>query len=211
MPLVELGLVSRLDAQHPALTPRRHASSQRMLRCVAGFYGDPRHAQAVADALRLRFGLRDDQVDVIRADGLTRQALARAAQRWQCLRPRWGGLKQGLHLLGGALTGMVTGGVAAVLGWLLIGGAGDTAADAWAWLLPGLWAGALSGATTALAMSWRQPRHRFDLTVARRLRRGYSAVVAHGLGELQEAGVLAHLQDTSHSWCAEAPRRDPRL
>lgn len=210
MPLVELGLVSRFEADDPALQQRPAPASRRTLRCVAGFYALPAEAQVVAASLRRQFGLDDHQVEVIPPDGLTRQAFSRVAQRWQCLRPRWGLLGQGLHLVIGAATGMLTGGAASLLGWVLLAGA-DTGAGLLPWLVPGLWAGAVAGAVSALVMCWRQARHRFDDTVARKLRRGYSAVVAHGLATRHEAAVLAYLQDTSHSWCAEAPRRDVRL
>lgn len=209
MPLVDLGLVSRIEADDPALVQRPAMPSRRTLRCVAGFYGRPDDAQAVAHALREQFGLAEDQVEVIRPAGLTRQDFERVAQRWRCLRPRWGRLGPGVHLFIGAATGMLTGGVAALLDWVLIGSS-QPGPDALAWLLPGLWAGALAGAATAVVVSWRQSCHRFDDTVARKLRRGYSAVVAHGLAERHEAPVLAHLQDTSRSWCAEAPRREMR-
>ena len=59
---------------------------------------------------------------------------------------------------------------------------------------------------TSAALGWRQPPHRFNDTVARKLVRGHSVVVVHRLDDTQAAPVLAALQETSQRWCAEAPR-----
>lgn len=210
MPLADMGLVSRFDPADLAAHPGERPSSQHVVRCVAGFYGEAGNADRVAATLRMQFGVPSSQVVVIHPSGLTRDAFQRLAARWQSLRPAWGWGQQLLHVLLGAVTGLVTGGTTAALAWSL---AHDDEAmvQSMSWLVPGLWAGALAGAVTAALMMRRQPRHRFDDTVVRKLRRGYCVVVAHGLAEHHEALVLAYLQDTSHSWCAEAPQREQRL
>lgn len=210
MPLADMGLVSRFDASDTPLLAATPARSQRVLRCVAGFYGHAGQAESVAGALRQQFGLHATQLTVICPAGLTHQSFATLAERWQRLRPRWGWP----HVLGklamGATVGLGSGALSALLGWMLLG---DTSLEgnAWAWLQPGLWIGALAGMTTAAVVSVNQPRHRFDDTVVRKLRQGYSVVVAHRLLPGDEAPVLAYLQDTSRGWCAEAPVRQPRL
>lgn len=210
MPLADMGLVRRFDmddtgAAAPAAQSRRRPTD-RMLRCVAGFYGDARDLEAVAAVMRSRFGLRDDQVSVVRPDRLRQDSFKQVARRWRSLRPaqRLGSLLSKIAL--GTLTGLVSGGLAgAVVGSLAQ--LADPSIDALAWLLPGLIAGALAGGVTAALLAGRRAMHRFDDTVARKLGSGYGVVVAHGLEERHEAPVLAYLQGTSHSWCAEAPRR----
>ncbi|MDT7835051.1 hypothetical protein [Aquabacterium sp. OR-4] len=210
MPLVELGLVSRLDSRDAARLDTRPPPSQRLVRCAAGFYGDAQTAQAVAAQLGALHGLHHEQVALIHPAGLTRAGFAQLAQRWQKLRPHWGLRQQAGQVLLAALGGLLLGGLVAALAWLLLP-ASEPAVELTAWMGPGLLAGALAGGATRAVMGWREPRHRFDETVARKLRRGYSVVLAHGLSPAQEAPVLAHLQDSSHSWCAEAPRRAERL
>lgn len=208
MPLVDMGLLRHVDTADAA--PRRSRSAGddadvRVLRCVAGFYREERNAAIVADALGARFGLRPTQLTVIRPSNLTRDGLARMTQRWQCLRPAQDKARQPWRLARGAATGLVSGGLAAMLG-LLVAQESGVSVDALSWMAPGLWAGAIAGAVTSALAARRPQRHRFDRAVARQLRRGYSVVVAHGLGEQDEAPVLAYLQDTSHSWAAEAPQ-----
>ncbi len=214
MPLIDLGLVQRFNAADAAHLGQGRAPSQRMVRCVAGFYGGEGAAgtaEAVARHLQGELGLQPGQVQVIRPAGLTRHAYRHAARRWQQLRPRWGLAGQVLQLLAAAAAGLLAGGLSAALGWVLLQPDSAPAAEPLAWLWPGMWAGALIGALVSGAMAWRQPRHRFDDTVARKLRQGCCVVVAHGLDEAQEAPALACLQDSSHSWCAEAPQRCERL
>lgn len=208
MPLANMGLVRSVDNQEVALGDAHRVlpdrSSQRMVRCAAGFYDDPRRAESAAAALRARFGLSDHQVTVISPSGLTRSSFGRVARRWQCLRPNMGRRHQLLRTACGALAGLVTGGLAASLGWAVANG-GDSVADALGWFVPGLWAGALAGAVTTVVVTRRRAHHRFDQAVAHKLRRGFDVVVAHGLVQGHEGPVLAYLQDSSHSWCAEAP------
>lgn len=178
MPLADMVLVRHVDTADAA--PRRSRGAGRdddvrVLRCAAGFYLQERSAGIVADALGARFGLRPDQLTVIRPTGLTREGLAHLARRWQRLRPAQDGGPQPCW------------------SW-----------QAW-WLAPGLWAGVIAGAVSSALAPRRPQRHRFDRVVARQLQRGFSVVVAHGLGEHHEAPVLAYLQDSSHSWAAEAP------
>lgn len=210
MPLANLGLVSQFDASDAQRLTAAAPRSERVVRCVAGFYPHADQAASVAAALRNQFGLHATQLTVIQPAGLTRRAFATLAERWRQLRPRWGWT----HVLGqltiGATVGMLSGGTAALLGWMLLGDTG-LEPDAWDWLQPGLWIGALAGMVTATAVSVNQPRHRFDDTVVRKLHQGYCVVVAHRLTPHDEAPVLAYLQDTSHSWCAEAPARQSRL
>lgn len=208
MPLADMGLVRHIDTADAA--PRRVGRARRdddvrVLRCVAGFYQQEHNAGIVADALGARFGLRPTQLTVIRPSTLTQDGLARMSRRWQCLRPgaqdrAW----QPWPLARGAAIGLVSGGLAAMLG-LLVAHESGLSVNALSWLAPGLWAGAIAGVMTSALAARRPQQHRFDRVVARQLRRGFSVVVAHGLGEQDEAPVLAYLQDTSHSWAAEAP------
>ena len=213
MPLANLGLVSRLTASDLAAIDPRPAPRQRVVRCAAGFYADARAADAVAQRLRAHIGLGARQMSVIHPGTLSRRALDQMSQRWQSLRPRWRLSQQAGPLALGVAVGMLVG---LLTGWLAGLGAGsadaallDAAAaqGASAWLLPELWTGALAGGATSLLLSVRRQRHRFDSAVARQLRHGRSVVVVHGIDERQAAPVLACLQESSDSWCAEAPRR----
>lgn len=206
MPLADMGLVRRFDMDDVPAAPIRRRADDRMLRCVAGFYGDPRDLDAVASALRSRFGLRADQVSVVRPGGPPQHEFQQVSRRWRSLRPtvRLGRLLSKIGL--GALTGTVSGGIAGAIGGT-VAQLGDASFDAFAWLIPGMIAGALAGGVTAAVLASGRAAHRFDDTVVRKLGRGYGAVVAHGLEERHEAPVLAFLQGSSHSWCAEAPKR----
>lgn len=209
MPLANMGLVHRFDADEDssalASTPSRRADD-RMVRCVAGFYSDARDLDAVAASLRNRLGLRDDQVTVVRAAGLRQDSFEQAARRWRSLRPpvRLGRLLSKIAV--GTVTGLVCGGIAGAIG-SAVAHLGEPSLDVFMWLVPGMIAGALSGGVTAALLANAGAAHRFDDTVARKLCRGFGVVVAHGLGERHEEPVLAYLQGTSHSWCAEAPKR----
>jgi hypothetical protein len=154
-------------------------------------------------------GLRSEQLSVVQPEGLTRAAFHREARQWQQRRPRRAWRQSLAQLALGTVAGLITGGLASTVAYLTLA-APDTGLDAWSWLQPGLWAGAVAGAV-ASSVFLRQPRHRFDQTVARKLRQGFCVVVAHGLSPADEASVLACIQDTSHSWCAEAPQRPQRL
>lgn len=213
MPLANLGLVSRLTASDLAAIDPRAAARQRVVRCAAGFYADPRHAEAVAQRLRAHIGLGARQMSVIHPGALSRRSLDQVAQRWQALRPRWRLSQQAGPLALGVAMGMLVG---LVTGWLLGLGAGapdpallqaEAGHGLGSWLPPELWTGALAGGATSLLLSVRRPPHRFDSAVARQLRHGRSIVVVHGIDEHQAAPVLACLQESSDSWCAEAPRR----
>ncbi|MES2717966.1 MAG: hypothetical protein V4795_19520 [Pseudomonadota bacterium] len=210
MPLVDLGLVHSFHGADP--TPWRQAGSapERHVRCAAGFYKSAHSAENVANTLRQQFGLLDAQVTLIHPDGLTRSAFERVAQHWQSLRPGGRFSDQVPHLAAGAVIGLVTGGIAAALAWAVPGNTG-LAEQPLSVLLPALWLGAMAGAVSGALLSRRHPRRRFDAAVIRRLSRGFSVVVAHGLNRQQEADVLAHLQASSHSWCAEAPLHGKRL
>jgi hypothetical protein len=183
---------------------------------VAGFYANARQAEAVAATLRRQHGLGRSQLAVINPAGLTRRAFRREARQWQQHRPR-GAWRHTLrqaprHLAVGAAAGLLTGGLAALVGHVghvghaLLAGP-DMGPQAWAWLQLGGWAGAVAGIAAAAAVAAFRPRHRFDETMRRKLRQGQCAVVVHGLSTDDEAPVLAYLQATSHSWCAEAPER----
>ncbi len=210
MPLVDLGLVHSFHGADP--TPWRHAgpAPERHVRCAAGFYKSAQSAENVGKTLRQQFGLRDEQVTLIHPNGLTRSAFERLAQHWQSLRPRGRFSDHAMHLASGAVIGLATGGIVAALAWALPGSSG-LAEEPLNVLLPALWLGAIAGAVSGGLLSRRHPRRRFDAAVIRRLGRGYSVVVAHGLNRQQEADVLAHLQASSHSWCAEAPLHGKRL
>lgn len=210
MPLVDLGLVHSLHGAEPTPWRRAGSTAERRVRCAAGFYKSTHSAQTVADALRQNFGLGDGQITLVHPSGLTRTAFERVAQHWQSLRPHGRFSRHALHLATGAVVGTISGGIAATMAWAVPGGIG-LAGELLDFLLPAMWVGAIAGAVSGVLLSRRQPRHRFDAAVIRRLGRGDSVVVAHGLNPHQEADVLAHLQASSHSWCAEAPLNGKRL
>lgn len=210
MPLADMGLVRHArttDALPRGVGGTRRDEDVRVLRCVAGFYLQEHNAAIVADALGARFGLRPSQLTVIRPSMLGRDGLARVSRRWQCLRPtaQHNSAWQPWALARGAAAGLVSGGLVAMLG-VLVAQQSGLAVNALSWLAPGLWAGAIAGAATSALAARRPQQHRFDRAVASALQRGFSVVVAHGLGEQDEAPVLAYLQETSHRWAAEAPQ-----
>ena len=210
MRAAQLSLPSRPEAIVQARMSVARSRHRRPVRCVAAFYAEPKEALAVAGVLRREFGLNEDQLTVIQPDGLNRTAFRRAAQRW---RQRWEvpTVQATLSRVAlGVVIGLVTGGLAALAAGFFLG-TPDAGAHAAAWMQPGLWAGAFAGAVAALVKPDAQTRHRFDEAVVRKLRQRHGVVVAHGLPASEQAPVLAYLQDTSHSWCAEAMQRRHRL
>lgn len=185
----------------------------RRVACAAGFYNDLASARAVADVLCQRYGLRGDQVAVLRPGSGRRTGrnsqggTSRGDRRTQVP------AQQRLAELGvGGLFGLVGGGLLALLGWLALGH--DPAMDVSEptdWVFPAMLAGGLAGMVGGWWSARQQPRRRFDEAIAGKLATGHSVVVTAGLSPQQELPVLSHLQRTSQSWCAEAPRCDVRL
>lgn len=207
MPLINMGLV-----RQPRADAGRHdaEADDRELRCAAGFYDLPRHAEQVADALRSTLGLRAGQLAVIHPGPQAQAELARLARHWQQQRCGTRAGHEWRRTAVGTTVGMLTGALAGAIGWALLQ---SPSAETSAAMVSGMWAGALAGglaaAATSVLMGGRPRRHRFDTAVAHELARGSSVVLAQGLPEAHAAPVLARLQASSDSWCADAPRRLP--
>lgn len=185
----------------------------RRIACAAGFYNDVESAQAVAAHLSQRFGLRGSQVAVLRPGHGRRTSRSSAgAHAMQGRTDRMPLLQRMAELSISAMLGVGVAGVVALMAWLMVGdGPADAVSEPTDWMLPAMLLGGLAGMLGGWLHDSRQPRRRFDETIARKLATGHSVVITAGLSTEQQLPVLAHLQRSSQSWCAEAPRSSLRL
>jgi len=178
----------------------------RLLQCIAGFYDSQAQALAAIQQLETEHRLKPSNVLLLGPKDASPARFAWQARQWT---GRWSMEKRragdmGMSALLGAL---LAGGLASL--WLVMAlGAPVELSPVWwrpvGWLAAASLAGAAAGAGgVALADRTSRPRV-FDSNVRRQLSAGKWAVVAHGVPDASQAGVVGLLRASDRHWVAVA-------
>jgi len=195
-------MASRPTPGAPDTGPSEHPVD-RLLSCIAGFYGDEEQARSKAEQIRQEHGLGSAQLVLLSPRDAARKQFSRLAGLWA---GHWPAGRQSL-VDGHLSTALLAVAVLALAGWGTVLWSDDpgifSQAPTLAWLGGPLGLG-LVAAWLLQRKSTRPHVRRFESRVQQQLAQGHWALVVCKLPWAQQAGVLALLRTGSLRWCAVA-------
>ena len=175
----------------------------RLLSCIAGFYGNEEQARNKAAQIQRAHGLAGAQLVLLSPRDAPRQQFSRLAKQWAGHWPAGRQSPVGGHLS----TGLLALAILLLLGWGTVMWSDDpgffSQSPALAWL-----GGSMGLGLVAVWLFQRKRTRphvrRFESRVQQQLAQGHWALVVCKLSWAQQAGVLALLRAGSLRWCAVA-------